>query len=100
MWTGIRNTRLFWTSQFGELTGGERCALWTAHGLDGDIHVGTFSLERANRALLARTGFEWIEVVELHGVEVGDLVDLVIRNTNERMSQQICRVWPGAVGVG
>lgn len=61
---------------------------------------GNFGLERADCALLARTGFERVEVVELHGVEVGDLVNLIIGNTNKRMGQQIRRVWPGAVGVG
>ena len=68
--------------------------------MDGDVYIGAFDLQRAYGALFAGTRFERIEAIELHGVEVRDLVDLIVGHTNEGMRQQVCGVWPCTVGVG
>src|ERR1700683_3224503 len=64
------------------------------------VHVGGLGPQRLHGALLARPHAERIELEVLHGVEVGDLVDVLVGHAIEILHERLRRGGPRRVRVG
>src|SRR5437588_4454544 len=71
-----------------------------AAGPDADVPVAGLGPQRAHGALLPGTVLEGIEVEQAHGVQVGDLVDLVVGHRLQVLHSQLGGLRPRRVGVG
>src|SRR5271166_7194539 len=66
---------------------------------DGRVDIGRLGPQRPHSALLARPDGERVEPEVAHGVEVGDLVDLVVGDPLHVLHERLGRLGPGRVGV-